>query len=99
MSALRLAAALALISAAGAGQLPAQSATGAAVTARGWAIRNVTIIPVTGPRIERGTVVIRNGKIEAAGTNAAPQTGDSVLDGTGLFVYPGMIDAGSRLGL
>ncbi|MGA2382527.1 MAG: amidohydrolase family protein [Gemmatimonadales bacterium] len=99
MSALRWAAALALVSAAAAGQLPAQSATGAAVTARGWAIRNVTIVPVTGPRIERGTVVIRNGKIEAAGADAAPQPGDSVLNGTGLFVYPGMIDAGTRLGL
>jgi imidazolonepropionase-like amidohydrolase len=94
-----LAAALALVSATVAGQLPAQSAAGAAVTARGWAIRNVTIVPVTGPRIERGTVVIRNGKIEAVGANAAPQPGDSVLDGTGLFVYPGMIDAGTRLGL
>jgi imidazolonepropionase-like amidohydrolase len=99
VSALRLAAALALVSATVAGQLPAQSAAGAAVTARGWAIRNVTIVPVTGPRIERGTVVIRNGKIEAVGANAAPQPGDSVLDGTGLFVYPGMIDAGTRLGL
>jgi len=99
VSALRWAAALALVSAAAAGQLPAQSATGAAVTARGWAIRNVTIVPVTGPRIERGTVVIRNGKIEAAGADAAPQPGDSVLNGTGLFVYPGMIDAGTRLGL
>jgi imidazolonepropionase-like amidohydrolase len=66
---------------------------------RGWAIRNVTIVPVTGPRIERGTVVIRDGKIEAAGADAQAQAGDSVLDGTGLFVYPGMIDAGTRLGL
>lgn len=66
---------------------------------RGWAIRNVTIVPVTGPRVEHGTVVIRDGKIEAAGTDAAAQAGDSVLDGSGLFVYPGLIDAGTRLGL
>ncbi len=99
MSALRWGAALALATAAAAGTLSAQSATGLAVTARGWAIRNVTIVPVSGPRIERGTVVIRGGRIEAAGPDAAPQPGDSVLDGTGLFVYPGMIDAGSRLGL
>jgi len=84
---------------AGAPALHAQTATGLAASARGWAIRNVTIVPVTGPRIERGTVVIRNGKIEAVGANAAPQPGDSVLDGSGLFVYPGMIDAGTRLGL
>ena len=85
--------------AAAAPALNAQSATGLAVSARGWAIRNATIVPVTGPRIEHGTVVIRSGRIEAAGADAAPQAGDSVLDGTGLFVYPGMIDAGSRLGL
>ena len=91
--------AAALLLAAAAPALPAQAAAGAAVSARGWAIRNVTIIPVIGPRIERGTVVIRNGKVEAAGADAAPQPGDSVLDGTGLFVYPGMIDAGTRLGL
>ena len=89
----------ALLVGAAAPALSAQSATGLAVAARGWAIRNATIVPVTGPRIEHGTVVIRNGKIEAAGADAAPQPGDSVLDGTGLFVYPGMIDAGSRLGL
>ncbi len=89
----------ALVLAAAAPAASAQSATGLAVTARGWAIRNVTIVPVTAPRIERGTVVIRGGRIEAAAADAAPQPGDSVLDGTGLFVYPGMIDAGSRLGL
>ena len=89
----------ALLLAAGAPAVFAQSASGAAVVARGWAIRNVTVVPVTGPRIEHGTVVIRNGKIEAVGADAAAQPGDSVLDGTGLFVYPGMIDAGTRLGL
>ncbi len=70
-----------------------------APASRGWAIRNVTIVPVTGPRVEHGTVVIRDGKIEAVGATAAAQPGDSVLDGTGLFVYPGMIDGGTRLGL
>ena len=89
----------ALLLAAGAPAVFAQSVSGAAVVARGWAIRNVTVVPVTGPRIEHGTVVIRNGKIEAVGADAAAQPGDSVLDGTGLFVYPGMIDAGTRLGL
>ena len=99
MNAFRWGAAMALAAATAAGTLRAQSATGLAVTARGWAIRNVTIVTVTGPRIEHGTVVIRNGKIEAVGATAAPQAGDSVLDGSGLFVYPGMIDAGTRLGL
>jgi imidazolonepropionase-like amidohydrolase len=68
-------------------------------SSRGWVIRNATIVPVSGPRIERGSVVIRDGRIEAVGADAAAQPGDSVLDGTGLFVYPGLIDAGTRLGL
>jgi imidazolonepropionase-like amidohydrolase len=99
VSALRFGAAVALITAAAAARLPAQSVTGGAASARGWAIRDVTIVPVTGPRIEHGTVVIRGGRIAAAGADAAPQPGDSVLDGSGLFVYPGLIDAGTRLGL
>ncbi len=91
---------LAALVAGGAGRLGAQMANPAPVRAsRGWAIRNVTIVPVTGPRVEHGTVVIRDGKIEAAGANAVPQAGDSVLDGSGLFVYPGLIDGGTRLGL
>ncbi len=80
--------------------LPAPMAAPAPARAtRGFAIRNATIVPVTGPRIEHGTVVIRDGRIEAVGADATAQSGDSVIDGTGLFVYPGMIDAGTRLGL
>lgn len=98
MKALRILCISALASVSATQALPAQMAAPAHVP-RGWAIRNVTIVPVTGPRIERGTVVIRDGKIEAVGADAAPQPGDSVLDGTGLFVYPGLIDGGTRLGL
>ena len=36
-----------------------------------WAITNATIHPVTSATIERGTIVIRNGKIEAVGANVA----------------------------
>ena len=64
-----------------------------------FAITNTTIVPVSGPRVANGTVVIRNGKIEAAGGGIAPPGGATVIDGTGLFVYPGMIDSGDRLGL
>lgn len=62
-------------------------------------IRNATIIPVIGPRIPNGTIVLRGGRIEAVGSNVAAPSDASVLDGTGLFVYPGMIDAGTELGL
>ena len=74
-------------------QRAARSAEGATV------IRNATIVPVTSPRITNGTVVIRNGRIEAVGANVTAPAGATVIDGTGLFVYPGMINAGTQLGL
>ncbi|MGA9772681.1 MAG: amidohydrolase family protein [Blastocatellia bacterium] len=64
-----------------------------------YAIRNAKIVTVTGPVIERGTVVISNGRIAAVGANVAVPSNAKVIDGTGLSVYPGMIDAGTTLGL
>ena len=64
-----------------------------------YAITNARIVPVSGPAIERGTVVISGGKIAAVGVGAAVPTGAQVIDGTGLSVYPGMMDAGTSMGL
>jgi imidazolonepropionase-like amidohydrolase len=64
-----------------------------------FAIRNARIITVSGPDIENGTVVIRDGKIEAVGTNVSVPAGAQSIDGRGLSVYPGMIDAGTNMGL
>ena len=64
-----------------------------------FAIRNARIVTVSGPDIENGTVVIRDGKIEAVGANVSVPTGAQTIDGTGLSVYPGMIDAGTNMGL
>lgn len=64
-----------------------------------YAITGATIVPVVGPRIANGTVVIRNGRIEAAGAGVAAPAGAMVIDGRGLFVYPGLIDSGDRMGL
>jgi imidazolonepropionase-like amidohydrolase len=63
------------------------------------AIRNARIVTVSGPDIENGTVVIRDGKIEAVGANVSVPAGAQTIDGTGLSVYPGMIDAGTNMGL
>jgi imidazolonepropionase-like amidohydrolase len=63
------------------------------------AIRNARIVTVSGPDIENGTVVIRDGKIEAVGTNVNVPAGAQTIDGRGLSVYPGMIDAGTNMGL
>src|ERR1043165_7801514 len=63
------------------------------------AIRNATIYPVTSAPIEHGTIVFANGPITAVGRDVAIPQGAMVIDGTGLRVYPGMIDSGSRVGL
>jgi imidazolonepropionase-like amidohydrolase len=64
-----------------------------------YAITNTTIVPVVGARIPNGTVVIRDGKIAAAGSGITAPAGATIIDGKGLFVYPGLIDSGTRLGL
>src|ERR1700752_2078830 len=63
------------------------------------AIRNAKIVTVSGPDIENGTVLIRDGKIEAVGANVSVPAGAHTIDGRGLSVYPGMIDAGTNMGL
>ncbi|HEU5460420.1 MAG TPA: amidohydrolase family protein [Pyrinomonadaceae bacterium] len=64
-----------------------------------YAITNARIVTVTGPVIERGTVVIRNGLIAAAGANVNAPPDARVIDGTGLTVYPGLIDSYTNLAL
>jgi hypothetical protein len=64
-----------------------------------FAIRNARIVTVSGADIENGTVVIRDGRIEAVGANVTVPAGAQTIDGTGLSVYPGMIDAGTNMGL
>ncbi|MEM1043905.1 MAG: amidohydrolase family protein [Bacteroidota bacterium] len=64
-----------------------------------FAITNARIETVTNGVIERGAVVIRDGLIEAVGADVQAPADAEVIDGTGLTVYPGMIDGGTRLGL
>lgn len=64
-----------------------------------FAIRNARIVPVSGPEIASGTLVISGGKITAVGANAVIPAGAQIIDGTGLSVYPGMMDAANEIGL
>lgn len=64
-----------------------------------FVIRNARIVTVSGADIENGSIVIRDGKIEAVGTNVSVPVGAQTIDGRGLSVYPGMIDAGTNMGL
>jgi imidazolonepropionase-like amidohydrolase len=63
------------------------------------AITNARIVTVSGATLERGTIVIRDGKIVSLGTAAPVPTGAKIIPGTGLTVYPGMIDTYTTLGL
>ncbi|MEK6282621.1 MAG: amidohydrolase family protein [Acidobacteriota bacterium] len=64
-----------------------------------YAITNARIVTVSGPVIERGTVVIRDGLIAAVGENVAAPADARLVDGTGLTVYPGLIDSSTALGI
>lgn len=66
---------------------------------RTWAISGARVVPVSGPAMERATVVIRGGIIAAVGTNVAIPSDAQVIDGAGLTVYPGFIDGYSSLGM
>jgi imidazolonepropionase-like amidohydrolase len=63
------------------------------------ALTNATIETVTKGTIQNGTVLIVDGKITAVGSNVSIPTGTEVIDCKGQFIYPGMIDAGTNLGM
>lgn len=69
------------------------------VFAQSYAVTNARIVTVSGATIERGTVVIRDGLIEAVGADARVPADAQIFDGNGLTVYPGFIDSLSNLGL
>src|SRR6187431_1914072 len=60
-----------------------------------YAIRGAKIVPVSGAAIASGNIVMRNGLIEAVGASAAIPNDAIIIDGTGLTVYPGLIDMGN----
>jgi imidazolonepropionase-like amidohydrolase len=66
---------------------------------RPTAIRNATIFTATGPRLEHATILLRDGKVSAIGTDVTIPTDAVVIDGTGNYVTPGLIDTHSHLGV
>ena len=66
---------------------------------RYFAIRHARIVPVSGPEIKNGTVVIAKGLIVAVGENVSIPPEAWIIEGKGLTVYPGLINALSDLGL
>lgn len=63
------------------------------------AITGGTVYPVSGPKIEHGTVVITNGKVTAVGASVPIPAGATRIDATGKWVTPGLFNAATSLGL
>ena len=101
MNVLKLALTVVMLAATAAAQQPGNPTNQQGVTPpRGtYVIRNARIVTVSGADIENGSIVIRDGKIEAVGTSVNVPAGAQSIDGHGLSVYPGMIDAGTSMGL
>lgn len=63
-----------------------------------FALTNATIETVTKGTV-KGTLVIQDNKITAIGQNVSIPAGAKTIDCSGLYIYPGMIDGGTTLGL
>lgn len=61
-------------------------------------LQNATVVTVTKGTLTNTSVLVENGKIAQVGSNI-PAAGAEVIDCTDMFIYPGMIDSGTRLGL
>lgn len=71
----------------------------ASASAQTIAITGGKVYPVSGPVIENGTVVMRDGKIVAVGANVAIPGDAQRIDATGKVVTPGLVNAATQLGL
>jgi imidazolonepropionase-like amidohydrolase len=69
-------------------QTPAPSAT---------VIQNATILTVTKGTIQKGSILIRDGRIAEVGERVAVPAGATVIDAAGRFVMPGIVDAHSHI--
>ena len=63
------------------------------------AITGGTVYPVSGPKIEHATVLIRDGRIVAVGANVTVPAAATKIDATGKWVTPGLIDGAGQMGL
>jgi imidazolonepropionase-like amidohydrolase len=59
-------------------------------------IRNATVLTVTKGTLQTGCVLVRNGKIAEVGPNVNAPAGATVVDATGKFLSPGLIDCHSH---
>src|ERR1700740_2419238 len=64
-----------------------------------FAIRGARVIPVSGPPLDEATIVVSRGIITAVGKDVAIPPEAWVIDGKGLTVYPGLVDAFTDVGI
>ncbi|HLH42957.1 MAG TPA: amidohydrolase family protein [Bryobacteraceae bacterium] len=79
--------------------LAAFACTAWAQNSQVFAIRGANIVTVSGPAIADGSIILRDGLIEAVGADIPIPSDAWVIPGEGLTVYPGLIDAASNWGM
>jgi imidazolonepropionase-like amidohydrolase len=62
-------------------------------------IQNATVLTGTGQRIDGGSVLMAEGRIVQVGRGVTAPAGANVIDATGKWVTPGVIDSHSHLGV
>lgn len=72
---------------------------GVPAAAQTIAITGGTVFPVSGGRIQNGTVIIRDGRIVAVGAGVAVPAGARVVDARGKWITPGLIHTNANAGL
>lgn len=70
-----------------------------ALDAQDIALTGATVYPVSGPKLENATIVLREGRIVSVGANVAVPAGARVIDARGKWITPGFINAATTLGL
>ncbi len=88
-----------LLATSAAAQTPPAATPAGAASPTLLAIKDARIVTVSGAVIERGTIVVQDGRILSVGPTASIPAGAAVIEGDGLHVYPGFFDAMSQLGL
>lgn len=83
----------------GRGSAPTPAATPRPIPAETIAITNGHLLPVAGAPIERGTLLIRDGKIAAVGATVTVPPGAKVIDAAGKIVTPGFIESSTQIGI
>lgn len=61
-------------------------------------IKNATLLTAAGPIIRNGSILLQNGKIAAVGPNVGGPPDAVIIDGTGKYVTPGIVDVHSHIG-